>query len=187
MSTVVGMQPLLSLLQNDDMNNYYQKQLEEGAQKCLAVISKYKRKQRTSYDELQVFDPGEHHSMPNDIENYPNLFAADEMEVLCASSEWKLYCKQRAVDDPDFDVSQWWERACNHMDLANLGRVALNALTVPVITTVAEGSFRIMKGPLSPDRRFRSLDSQSGYLLAMINGDVNKRLHAHSWRHTAIG
>ena len=98
------------------------------------------------------------------------------MEVLCASGEWKLYWKQRIVDDPDFDVLQWWERACNHMGLANLDRVALNALTFPVTTTVAEGSFRIMKGPLTPDRRFMSHDSQIGYLLAMINGDVNKRI-----------
>ena len=103
MSTVVGVQPILSLLQNDDMKNYYRKQLE-------------------------------------------------------------------------FDVLQWWERACNHMGLANLGRVALNALTFPVITTVAEGSFRIMKGLLTPDRRFMSHDSQTGYLLAMINGDVNKHI-----------
>ena len=44
------------------------------------------------------------------------------------------------------------------MGLANLGRVALNALTFPVTTTVAEGSFRILKGLLTPDRRFMSHD-----------------------------
>ena len=47
------------------------------------------------------------------------------------------------------------------MGLANLGRVALNALTFLVTTTVAEGSFRIMKGPLTPDQRFMSHDSQN--------------------------
>ena len=77
-------------------------------------------------------------------------------------------------DDPDFDVLQWWERACNYMGLANLGRVALNALTFPVTTTVAEGSFRIVKGLLTPDRRLMSHDPQIGYLLVMISGDVNK-------------
>ena len=60
------------------------------------------------------------------------------------------------------------------MGLAKLGRVALNALTFPMTTTVAEGSFGILKGLLTPDRRFMSHDSQIGYLLAMINGDVNK-------------
>ena len=46
----------------------------------------------------------------------------------------------------------------------------------PVTMSVAEGSFRIMKGLLTPDRSFMSHDSQLGYLLAMINGDVNKRV-----------
>lgn len=41
---------------------------------------------------------------------------------------------------------------------------------------VAGGSFCIMKGLLTLDRRFRSHDSQTGCLLAMINGDVNKRI-----------
>ena len=67
------------------------------------------------YDELRVFDPRQRDSMPIDIKNYPSLFAANEMELLCASGEWKLYWKQRVVDDPDFDVLQWWERACNHL------------------------------------------------------------------------
>ena len=57
-----------------------------------------------------------------------------------------------------------------------LGCVALNALTFPVTTTGAEGPFRIMKGLLTPDWRFMSHDSQIGYLLAMINGDLNKRI-----------
>ena len=138
----------------------------------MAVISKHKRTQLSFYDELQVFDPRQHDSMSNDIKNYPNLFTADEMEVFRAFDEWKLYWKQRVVDDPDFDVLQWWERACNHMGLAKLGRVALNALTFPVTMTVAKGSFRIIKGLLAPDRRFMSDDSQIGHLLAMIN--VNK-------------
>ena len=69
---------------------------------------------------------------------YPNLFTSDEMEVLCASGEWKLYWKQRVVDSPDFDVLGWWERACNHMGLATLGHVALNALTDPVTTTATD-------------------------------------------------
>ena len=125
---------------------------------------------------MRVFDPRQRDSMPNDIKKYPNLLTADEMEVLCASGEWKLYWKQQVVDNPNFDVLQLWERACNHIGLANLGRVALNALTFPVTTTVAEGSFRIMKGLLTLDRRLMSHDSQIGFLLAMINGDGNKRI-----------
>ena len=74
--------------------------------------------------------------------NYPNLCKADGMEVLCAPGEWKLYWKQRVVDDPDFDVL--------HLMCCNGGRghattwvwrVALNALTFSVTTTVAEGSY----------------------------------------------
>jgi hypothetical protein len=45
-----------------------------------------------------------------------------------------------------------------------------------VTTTDAEGSFRIMKGLLTADRRFISHDSQIGDLLAVINYDVNKRI-----------
>ena len=64
--TVVGV-PILSLSRNDDMKNYYQKQLEEIAQKCLAVISKYKRTQLTLYDELRVFDPSQRDSRTKSI------------------------------------------------------------------------------------------------------------------------
>ena len=173
---MVGVQPIRSLLRNDDMKNYYQKQLEEVAQECLAVISIYKGTPLAFYDELWVFDPRQRDNMPNDIKRYPNLFTATEIQVLCACGEWKFYWKQRVVDDREFDVLQWWERACNHMGLATLGHAALNALTFPVTMTVAEGSFRIMKGLLTPDRRFMSHDSQIGYLLAMMNGDVNERI-----------
>ena len=34
-STMVGVQPIFSLLRNDDMKNYYRKQLEEVAQKSV--------------------------------------------------------------------------------------------------------------------------------------------------------
>ena len=117
--------------------------------------------------------------MLNDIKKYPNLFTANEMEALCACGAWKLCWKQGVADDPDFDVLQWWERGCNHTGLANLGRVALNALIFPVTTTGAEGSFRIKIGLLTTDQRFMSHDSRIGYLLAMINGNVNK--HIPSW------
>ena len=43
-------------------------------------------------------------------------------------------------------------------------------------TTVAEGSFRIMKGLLTADCRGMAHDTQIGYLLAMVNGDVNHRV-----------
>ena len=73
----------------------------------LAVISKYKRTQLTLYYELWVFDPRQRDSMPKDIKHHPNLFTADEIEVLCASGAWKFYWKQMVVDDPGFDVLQW--------------------------------------------------------------------------------
>ena len=65
-----------------------------------------------------------------------------------------------------------------HMVVATLGNVTLNALTYPPITAVAEGSFHIMKDLLTPDWCLMSHDSQIGYLLAMINGDVKKRIPA---------
>ena len=105
-STVVGVQPLL-----------------ENNRKRLKIVwqssPNIKRTQLTFYDELRVFDPRQLDSMPKDIKNYPNLFTADEMEVLCASGEWKLYWKQRFADDLDFDVLQWWERA--QVQSANMG------------------------------------------------------------------
>ena len=64
------------------------------------------------YDELRVFDPRQRDSLPNNIKKYPNLFTADEMEVLCASGEWKLYWKQRIVYDPPCNnrQQQWvWQ------------------------------------------------------------------------------
>ena len=51
----------------------------------------------------------------------------------------------------------------NHVGLGNLGPVALNALAFPVTMTVAQGPFRIMKGLVTPDRRFMSHDLQIGY------------------------
>jgi hypothetical protein len=56
-------------------------------------------------------------------------------------------------------------QATNHMGLANLGRVALNALTFPVTTTDAKGSLRIMKGFLTPDRRLCLMIDRLGICL----------------------
>ena len=53
---------------------------------------------------------------------------------------------------------------------------AVSLPKVPATTTVAEGSFHIMKVWLPLDGHFVSHDPQIGYLLAMINGDVNKRI-----------
>ena len=95
-----------------------------------------------------MFDPRQLDSMPNDMKKHPNLFMANEMEVSSASGEWKLYWKQRVVD-PHFDVLQWWERACNHMGLANLGRVALNALT-PIDYDCSRGVILHHERPVDP-------------------------------------
>ena len=56
----------------------------------------------------------------------------------------------------------------------NVDFVALNVLMSPVTTSVAEGSFRVMKGLLTYDRHSMSHDTPIGYLLAMISGDINK-------------
>eukprot|EP00670_Eutreptiella_braarudii_P009990 CAMPEP_0174307744 /NCGR_PEP_ID=MMETSP0810-20121108/1315_1 /TAXON_ID=73025 ORGANISM="Eutreptiella gymnastica-like, Strain CCMP1594" /NCGR_SAMPLE_ID=MMETSP0810 /ASSEMBLY_ACC=CAM_ASM_000659 /LENGTH=70 /DNA_ID=CAMNT_0015414881 /DNA_START=995 /DNA_END=1207 /DNA_ORIENTATION=+ len=60
------------------------------------------------------------------------------------------------------------------MGLATLGHAALDALTYPVTTAVAEGSFRLSKDFLTPDQRSMSHALQIGHLLAIPNGDVNK-------------
>ena len=62
------------------------------------------------------------------------------------------------------------------MQLGKVGNVALNALAYPMTTSVAEGTFCAMKGLLMCDRCFMSHDRQIGYLLAMVNGDVNMRI-----------
>ena len=62
------------------------------------------------------------------------------------------------------------------MVMPDLADRAITALTLPVTTAVAEGSFHILKGLLTADRRGMSHDTQIGYLLAMVNGDVNHRI-----------
>ena len=62
-------------------------------------------------------------------------------------------------------------------DWANRAITAL--ILLPVTTTVAEGSFCVMKGLLIADRRGMSHDTQMGYLLATVNGDVNH--HIPQW------
>ena len=47
------------------------------------------------------------------------------------------------------------------MGMPDLADRAITALTLPVTTTVAEGSFRIMKGLLTADRRGMSLVSNA--------------------------
>ena len=47
------------------------------------------------------------------------------------------------------------------MGMPDLADRAIIALTLPVATTVAEGSFRIMKGLLTADRRGMSHDTQN--------------------------
>ena len=71
---------------------------------------------------------------------------------------------------------KWWENAAEFKGLQSLAHHATNALTFPVTSTVAEGSFRILKGLLTPDRRYMSPSTQIGYLLCMINGDVTRRI-----------
>ena len=56
-----------------------------------------------------------------------------------------------------------------------LGYKALNALTFQVPNSVAEGSFRTMKGLLTFDCCNMDPNTQNGYLLAMVNGGVNQR------------
>ena len=76
----------------------------------------------------------------------------------------------------DFSLLSWWENASLYMGMPDLADRAITALTLPVTTTVAEGSFRVMKGLLTADRRGMSHDTQIGYLWAMVNGVVNHRI-----------
>ena len=62
--------------------------------------------------------------------------------------------------------------------------VAPNALTSPVTTSLAEGSFRVMMSLLTYDCRFISRATQIVYLLAVITGDANE--HIPSWALSVI-
>ena len=53
------------------------------------------------------------------------------------------------------------------------------ALSFAITSCVAEGSFRAMKGPLTPGRHFTHEDIQQVYLYAMLSGDIDK--HISNW------
>ena len=101
---------------------------------------------------------------------------ASTQQLLQRSGQWTIYWKLNIVAGADFSLLSWWENASLYMGMPDLADRAITALTLPVTTTVAEGSFRIMKGLLTADHRGMSHDTQIGYLLAMVNGDVNHRI-----------
>ena len=71
---------------------------------------------------------------------------------------------------------KWLESVGAFMGLPNLAHEALNALIFQVTTSVAEGSFRTMKGLSTCNRRNMDPNTHIGCLLAMVNGDVNNRI-----------
>ena len=71
---------------------------------------------------------------------------------------------------------KWWGNAVEIKGLRGLAQHATNALTFPVTSNVAEGTFQLVKGLVTRDRRYMELDTQIGYLLCMINGDVTRRI-----------
>ena len=79
-------------------------------------------------------------------------------------------------DQVRFQLLKWWGNAAEFKGLRGLAQHATNALTFPVTSIVAEVSFRILKGLLTPERRYMDSNNQIGYLLCMINGDVTRRI-----------
>ena len=74
-----------------------------------------------------------------------------------------------------------WASAAEFKGLQCLAKHTANALTFPITTTVAEGSFRILKGLLTPQHRYMDPDTRIGYHciinhLYIINGDVTQRI-----------
>ena len=61
-------------------------------------------------------------------------------------------------------------------NLAPLAKEAEICLTQPITSSVAEGSFRALKGLLSSDRQALGEGTLQGYLSAMINGDICHRI-----------
>jgi hypothetical protein len=173
---VPGVKPLLDIIRNPALREAHVNSLKRVAQKVLAVIAKYKDKQLPFFDELRVLDPRQRSGMSQDLSSYNNLFDASTQQLLQRSGQWTIYWKLNIVAGADFSLLSWWENASLYMGMPDLADRAITALTLPVTTTVAEGSFRIMKGLLTADRRGMSHDTQIGYLLAMVNGDVNHRI-----------
>ena len=87
-----------------------------------------------------------------------------------------MYWKQEVPVQEGFQLLKWWGNAAEFKGLRGLAQHPTNALTILVTRTVAEGSFRILKGLLTPGRRCADLDNQIGCLLCMINGDVTRRI-----------
>ena len=71
-----------------------------------------------------------------------------------------------------FEMLKCWVNAAEFTGLQVLGQHAI--IPFPVTTTVAEGSFSILKGFLEPDRQYMDPETQIGYLLCMVNGDVSE-------------
>ena len=90
---------------------------------------------------------------------------------------WVLDPRQRSGMSLDLSSYKNVFDASLYMVMPDLADCSNTALTLPVPSTVVQGSFRIiMKGLLTADRRSMSHGTQIGYLLAMANGYVNNRI-----------
>ena len=159
---VLGVKPLLDMIRNPALREAHVNSLKHVAQKVLAVIAKYKDKQLPFFDELRVLDPKQRSGMSQDLSSYNNLFDASTQQLLQRFGQWTIYWKLNIVAGADFSLLCWWENASLYMGMPDLADRAITALTLPVTTTVAEGSFRIMEGLLTADCRGMSHDTQIG-------------------------
>ena len=152
-------------------------QLTKVVAKVLRVVQKYKESQLDFYDQVRVLDPRQRDMMPKEISKYPALFSRDTRDTLETTGQWALYWKQRTPPKVDgFKVLDWWDNVAMFQNLAPLAMEATICLTQPITTSIAEGSFRALKGLLSSERLNMSEDIVRGYLFAMINGDICGRI-----------
>ena len=86
---------LLDLLKQSDLLMSRITMLQRVGQKVLAVVQKYKRNQLRFFEEVRFFYPGQHDSMPGDINHYTLLFSnTGARQQMQQSGEWALYWQQ---------------------------------------------------------------------------------------------
>ena len=144
---VRGVLALLDLLKQPHLRASRVSLLQRVGQKVLVVVEKHKRNQLAFFDQVRVFDPRQCDSMPRDSSHYTLLFPDDKARrEVQQSGEWALYWKQEVPVQGGFQLVKWWGNASEFKGLRGSAQHATNALTFPVTSTVAEGSFRILKG-----------------------------------------
>uniref|UniRef100_A0A7S1NVT4 Uncharacterized protein n=1 Tax=Eutreptiella gymnastica TaxID=73025 RepID=A0A7S1NVT4_9EUGL len=91
--------------------------------------------------------------MPTESFQCPAVFSKD-IRTTMEAGQWALYWKQAAPSILDaFKVLGCWDNVAYFQKLASLAKEAEICLTQPITCSVAEGSFRALKGLLSSDRQ----------------------------------